>query len=880
MSREVDPTKFAVDLTNCDREPIHLLGGIQDFGFLLAVSFDWLIQRVSANVEAFAGKSFDDLLGTNLDTLLSDDVIHLLRSRLQMLSSEDGSERVFGIDFLSDGRKFDISLHVSGASIIIEAEPSDERQTINPGALVRSMSGRLQRTQSTAELFEESVRQLRSVTGFDRVMLYRFNTDGAGTVAAEALRAGLESFRGLNYPATDIPVQARALYVRNRVRTIANVHAEPVPVEPQLDPSGDPLDLSMSTLRSVSPIHIEYLKNMEVDASYSISIVIEGRLWGLFALHHYKPRRLSMEMRNATELFGLMISLMIEGKLARERREAEEKGRELHDRFVGKLMSLTPSVAELSDFAGDLREIISSDGVAVWADGVMKSYGKTPPDSAMPALARFLNRAAASRVYASDELGAVYPPAKEFEKEAAGLLAIPISRSPRDYIMFFRRELVQTVSWAGNPQDKKMAYGPNGPRLTPRKSFEAWQETVRGKSKSWTDAEKKASEALRVSILEVLVKFTEETSRQQAQAQQAQELLIAELNHRVRNILALIRALVTQSKGTASDVDDFSNIVSGRIQALARAHNQITDEKYAPQKLSDIIQTEVDAYIGGKADRVMLTGPDILVSPKAFSILALVFHEMVTNSAKYGSLSDSRGRVFVDWHIDADNGCVIKWREEGGPAVQRPSRRGFGSTIIERSIPHDLGGDAELTFKLAGLQARFLIPERYIEFDDSAFNGVPAVGEHSKGWESKQTYATDSQGHDDMNSGNRLLLEGMNALLVEDNVIISLDAEQLLETHGASAVFIGANVSEARRILDTESVDIAMLDVNLGSETSFPLVEPLVERGIPFVFVTGYGEKIEFPEAAGANVEAVKKPFSEDELLAALDRAIKRSKAG
>ncbi|WP_040489250.1 HWE histidine kinase domain-containing protein [Fulvimarina pelagi] len=879
MTAKEDPTTFSVDLTNCDREPIHLLGAVQDFGFLVAVSFDWLIQRVSANIESFTGRSVDDLLGAPLNTLLGDNVIHLIRSRLQMLSSEDGTEHVFGIDFLSNGRKFDVSLHVSGSSIVIEAEPSDTHQTVTPGALVRSMSGRLQRTPSTRDLFEESVRQLRSVTGFDRVMLYRFNTDGAGTVVAEALRTGLESFRGLNYPAADIPTQARALYVRNRVRTIADVRAEPVPVEPALDPSGEPLDLSMSTLRSVSPIHIEYLQNMGVDASYSISIVIDGKLWGLFALHHYKPRRLSMEMRNATELFGLMISLMIEGKLAREQRAAEEKARELHDRFVGKLMSLTPSVSDLSNFAGDLRDIIPSDGFAVWADGLVKSYGKTPPDDAMPALARFLNRAAASRVYSSDELGAVYPPAKEFEQDAAGLLAIPISRSPRDYIMFFRQELVQTVNWAGNPQDKKMGYGPNGPRLTPRKSFEAWQETVRGKSRSWTDAEKKASEALRISILEVLVKFTEETSRQQAQSQQAQELLIAELNHRVRNILALIRALVIQSKATATSIDDFSDIVSGRIQALARAHDQITDEKYASQKLSEIIQTEVDAYIGGKADRVRLTGPNILVSPKAFSILALVFHEMVTNSAKYGGLSDSRGQVFVDWQIHEEDGCVIRWREEGGPAVQRPSRRGFGSTIIERSIPHDLGGEAQLTFKLAGLQARFVIPHTFIDYVEHNHDGLQSGLEQPIGSHGGQNGTSGLRGSGRMNASDGLLLDGMNALLVEDNVIISLDAEQLLESHGTSAVFVGANVKEARRILDEQSIDVAMLDVNLGIETSFPLVEPLMERGIPFVFVTGYGEQIEFPESAGPHVEAVKKPFSEDDLLSALRRAIERSRA-
>ncbi|RFC64108.1 GAF domain-containing protein [Fulvimarina endophytica] len=878
MTVTEDPTTFSVDLTNCDREPIHMLGAIQDFGFLLVISFDWLIQRVSLNVADYTGRQVDDLLGAPVSDLLGDSVIHMLRSRVQMLSADDASERVFGIDFLADGRKYDVSMHISGASIIVEAEPSDVGQTISPGTLVRSMSGRLQRTRSTQDLFDESVRQLRSVTGFDRVMLYRFNQDGAGTVVSEALRTGLEAFKGLNYPASDIPRQARALYVRNRVRTIADIAAVPVPIEPALDPSGEPLDLSLSVLRSVSPIHVEYLRNMGVEASFSISIVIDGQLWGLFALHHYKPRRLSMEMRNATELFGLMISLMIEGRLAREQRKAEEKARELHDRFVGKLMSLTPSVADLSDFAGDLQPIIPSDGFSVWADGVAKSFGKTPPVEAMPALARFLNRAAASRVYATDELGSVYPGAREFGADVAGLLAIPISRSPRDYIMFFRQELVQTVNWAGNPKAKEMDYGPNGPRLTPRKSFEAWQETVRGKSLSWTEAEKKASEALRVSILEVLVRFTEETSRQQAQAQQSQELLIAELNHRVRNILALIRALVTQSKATATGIDDFSKIVSGRIQALARAHDQITDERYAPQPLADIIKTEVDAYIGAKKDRVVLSGPALHVSAKAFSILALVFHELVTNSAKYGSLSDSTGRVYVKWRIDDHDNCVLHWREEGGPAVQRPSRRGFGTTIIERSIPHELGGEAEISYKLAGFEGRFVLPAHVIEIDPHPQHDHSATPHDGYGADDTTNASRRPEDRNAMTAGNAKLLEGMNALLVEDNVIISLDAEQLLESHGTSTVFVAASVSEARRILDEESIDLAMLDVNLGAETSFPLVAPLVERGIPFVFVTGYGEKIEFPEAAGPDVEAVKKPFSEDDLLAALKRSIERAR--
>ncbi|RYG63625.1 GAF domain-containing protein, partial [bacterium] len=345
-----------------------------------------------------------------------------------------------------------------------------------------------------------------------------------------------------NYPATDIPAQARQLYIRNQIRIISDVGAVPVPIEPPLDPLGKPLDLSLSLLRSVSPIHIEYLTNMGVSASLSISIVIDGKLWGLFAFHHYVPRHLSMEMRSALELFGQMVSFMIEARLYSERRQAEEATREVHDRFLGKIVAATGSVEALGDYADELREIIPCDGLMVWAKGKARRFGRTPTEDEMPGLARFLNRAAASRVYGTDELGFLYPPAQDFVDRAAGILAIPISRSPRDYVIFCRGEVVRTVAWAGDPASKTLTNGPNGPRLTPRKSFEAWQETVRGKSHPWTPSELKAADALRVSILEVLIRYNEESERQKQLASQRQELLIAELNHRVRNILGLMRA--------------------------------------------------------------------------------------------------------------------------------------------------------------------------------------------------------------------------------------------------------------------------------------------------------------------------------------------------
>ncbi|MET0257091.1 MAG: HWE histidine kinase domain-containing protein [Methylobacterium sp.] len=856
MNRAPAPD-HTVDLTNCEREPIQFLGRIQNVGFLIAVSMDWLIERVSANIGDYLAVDPAALPGEAMVALLPEASIHAIRGRLQILSADDGSERLFNFDLLGTGQPFDVAIHVSGQTIVIEAEPASERLGINPSAMVKSMIARVQKTGSLDTLFRECVRQLRGITGFDRVMLYRFASTGAGSVVAESARSGIGAFLGLNYPATDIPAQARALYVRNQIRIIADVNADSVAVLPELDPHGAPLDLSLSVMRSVSPIHLEYLRNMGVSASMSVSIVIDGALWGLFALHHYSPRHLPLETRAATELFGQMVSLIIEGRLYKEARRVDEAARALHDRFVSKIAAASPSMDTIAEFAEDLREIIPCDGFAVWAKGVGKCFGQCPTQDELPGLARFLNRAGSSRVYATDELSAFHPPAADYVMRAAGVLAIPISRSPRDYILFFRREIVQTVDWAGDPKTKEVMVGPNGVRLSPRKSFEAWKETVYGKSLPFTDAERKAAEGLRVSILEVLLRFNEETERQQNLATQRQELLIAELNHRVRNILSLIRALIVQSKPGASSVDDFARIIGGRIQALARAHDQITSDQFASTSLRDIVKTEVAAYIGAKIDRVHLEGPDIFVEAITFSTLALVFHELVTNSAKYGALSDSSGSVRVSWHIDEDDGCRITWTESGGPAVTPPARRGFGSTIIERSIPHDLGGEARLDYRLAGLVAHFTLPQTVFHLDRPKASAEPLV-------ETSSTMPLTAAPHS---------LKGLVGLVVEDNMIISLDAEQLLLDNGMESVFTAASVTEARKLIDAHAIDVALLDVNLGSETSFPLVGDLNVKGIPFVFVTGYGETIDLP-AEAEDARAVKKPFATEQLVVAIAQAV------
>lgn len=839
MSTTREAEGASVDLTSCDREPIHVLGAVQPFGFLLAVSPDWIVVRASANATEWLGRPAEDLLGLPLDTLADREAIHLLRGHLQTLRGPDAVDRIFGVRLVPGGPAFDVALHLSGGTIVIEAEPS-ATEHLSAGNLVRNMVSRLQQTAEFEPLCREAARQMRALTGFDRVMVYRFAHDGSGEVVAEAVRSGLDRYLGLHYPASDIPKQARALYERNWLRIIANVDAPAIPVVPSRDPAGEPLDLSLSTLRTVSPIHLEYLRNMGVAASLSVSIMREGRLWGLFACHHTEPRHISLERRTAAELFGQMFSWILESREREVIAAQEALARETHNRLMSAMASGGTGLDGLADFADELSGIVTCDGLGLWVNGEVTLLGMTPTREEFAGLVRFLNRAAASRVYSTDEIGRFHEPGRDFTERAAGMLAVPVSRTPHDFLVFFRKEVARTVTWAGNPE-KPASLGPNGVRLTPRKSFEAWREVVHGRSLPWSEAEARTAEALRVTLLEVILRMSDSAERERKEVQERQELLIAELNHRVRNILNLIRGVVTQSRSSAADAADFTEVVGDRIQALARAHDQVTSANWGPGSLAELLTVEAEAYLGAKAARVVLDGVDVMLEPQAFTTMALVVHELVTNSAKYGALSDSRGRVDVRWQRDAFDSLVLHWTETGGPAVQAPSRRGFGSTIIERSVPYELKGEAEVRYALTGLIARFSIPAAYVRA------APPRAARAAK------TEAV-----------SPISLDG-TVLVVEDNMIIALEAEEVLMALGAEAVDMAASVREALRLIERSPPDRALLDVNLGTETSMPVARRLAELGIPFAFATGYGESFEVPAEIG-DVPVIKKPYGADSL--------------
>ena len=840
----------AVDLTNCDREPIHILGAIQPFGFLVAVSQDWLVSRISRNADAFLGQSGEALVGRPLSHVFTADGLHHLRNMAATLRGRDAVERGFAMSLTDDGRLYDVALHFSGRTLVIEAEPSDPAPA-DAGALVRRIISRVRQVDNLTQFLQEGARQVRAVTGFDRVMVYRFDPGGAGEVVAEARSPEVDSFLGLHYPASDIPAQARTLYLRNTFRIIADIDAVPSLISPQFDNQGAPLDLSLSVLRAVSPIHIEYLRNMGVRASMSISIIVEGKLWGLFACHHYAPRRPGFLDRTVAELFGSMFSLMLE---ARERAAAsayEEKGRALSDRVMTVVARDNSRLADAEWLATVISEAIPCDGVGVFYDGKTTLSGMTPNHAQFAGVISMLNRNAPREVFATDTIKSLIPEAETYAARAAGLLALPVSRSPRDYVVLFRAEQLESVRWAGNPE-KPVEYGPHGARLTPRKSFEEWSGLVRGVSKPFTPAELRVAETLRNTLLEVVLRLAEEAAQVRLRAEERQTLLIAELNHRVRNVLALVRGLLNQARATDGAGGEVVEALGDRILALARAHDQLTGKDGGAASLRGLIETEVAAFLSDRKDRFRLEGPDIMLEPDAFTSLALVTHELVTNASKYGSLSDNGG-VAISWNVGPHGLLHIAWRESGGPVVKPRGRAGFGSTLIEKSVPHELGGKADVRFVLTGLEADFEIPARHFKVAPERRGATPV-----------RTPAAVAPA---------LPLEGKTVLLCEDSLLIAMDCENLLVELGAREVLTGSSLTQATALADTRRFDLAILDVNLGAENSVPLADQLVIARVPFVFATGYGETTALGERF-ANVPIVTKPYSREDLASACARAL------
>ena len=449
--------------------------------------------------------------------------------------------------------------------------------------------------------------------------------------------------------------------------------------------------------------------------------------------------------------------------------------------------------------------------------------------------------------FATHRLAERLPAAADYAAAASGALAVPLSKLPRDYLFFFRKEQVQTLDWAGDP-NKVYATGPLGDRLTPRTSFDIWKQTVERQSLPWSEEDRHIAEAARVGLQEIILRQSEVMETERREAAIRQRVLNEELNHRVKNILALIKSLISHRPDPAQTVAAYVEALKGRIMALSFAHDQVIRSD-GGGSLRQLFDAELSPYA---AAQISLTGEDLGIDARAFSVMALVVHELATNAAKYGALSVAAGRLDVSWRLGEGGGCEIAWDERDGPHVTPPSRSGFGSVLLLRSVPFDLNGSSQVDYLETGVSARFLIPAAHI------LKGVPAP-----------VHAADAAAP----AAGGGELKGRKVLLVEDQLVIALDAEDILRRAGAAEVETAASVRDALQLLPVFAPDLAILDVNLGVDTSVAVAEELLRRAVPFVFATGYGDSSFIPKAM-THIPVVRKPYSAEALTKALARVL------
>lgn len=835
-----------IDLTNCDREPIHIPGSIQPHGALLACDASvTIVQRHSANAAEMLGLA-GPLNDTPIAALLSQRAVHDIRNAATTSGDATRPSLLLAVD-LGTGVIADVAVHRINGTVILEFEPAHEGES--PLHRARDLISRIIEIRDLDTLLRRGTRLVQALAGYDRVMVYRFTPDGAGKVVSEVKRSDLESFLGQYFPAGDIPAQARELYLRNTIRVIADAGYTRVPIIPELDDNGRPLDLSLSHLRSVSPVHCEYLHNMGVAASMSISIIVDGALWGLIACHHYSPRAVPMTQRLAAELFGQFFSLHLHALRQRESLETATAARRALDRFLRLASHETDVGRLLADSLADFAQLIPCNGIGLAFGSDWTTNGSVPPSEAVPDLLRVIGEAAQARVWATDSLVRYIPEAADYAREAAGVLAIPLSQAPRDWLLFFRQELVQTLEWAGNP-DKRYRSGPLGDRLTPRESFALWKETVRQRAEPWSEADRETAEAIRAATVEVVLRHTELMAEERGKADLRQRMLNEELNHRVKNILAVIKSLIGHPVGEGRDLDAYVSTLRGRIQALAFAHDQVVRGD-GGGLLAELASAELGPY-GDQGAEVTIAGPGIWLDSRAFSVMALILHELATNAAKYGALSRAGGSLSVTWRSEGGGTLLVEWLERGGPPVLPPTRSGFGTALIERSVPFDLGGEATIDYQPEGLLAKFRLPAAHVALTGEAPTPltVPQPAPRTP------------------------LPEGLTIMVLEDQMLIAMDAEAMLLDAGAAGVLTATGVHEAQAILMEAKPDAAVLDVNLGQGTSIPVATELARRRIPFVFATGYGESAHIPEAL-RHVPVVRKPYDGRALASAVAEIVK-----
>jgi PAS domain S-box-containing protein len=532
--------RHGTTLEKCEDEPVQTPGCIQAHGVLLVLRrSDLTILQASENCRDWLGLSPEELLAKPVAVAIGAASAQMVQRALQHEKIEKAP--LFLVTLkpgeAGNSRALDVSLHTCSDLALLEleapeagiAEPPDPLYA-DPDyyGLVRRTLTRFQEAPSLGTLAQSVAEELRRITELDRVMVYYFHADYSGEVIAEAKRAEQASWLGWRFPAHDIPPPAREIFKRLWSRSVPDVRAELFEMVPLLNPdTRQPLDMTYCALRGASVMYTEYLDNMGIRAAFTLPLRREGELWGLIAGHHNTPKLVSYRIRAASEFLARGASQQLRRAEESENAKYRVSLDEANYALVSKV-ALAPDLSAFTEGSIHLGSGLDCSGAAIFCQGSWNKVGATPAIQELAGLGEWLGsqpafRAGASQpIFVTDNLSAHYPAGKDLARSASGLLAFCFSQDPPGFVLYFKPETLQTLSWAGNPNELPNAAGS---RLTPRKSFEIWRETVSLRSLPWKKVEIEAALKLRDLIVSLLVSKAEQLNALRTQvAERTREL--------------------------------------------------------------------------------------------------------------------------------------------------------------------------------------------------------------------------------------------------------------------------------------------------------------------------------------------------------------------
>lgn len=840
----------SVGYQGCDREPIHLLGHIQPHGVLIGINESELkIVQISENTTEFFNLNASSLINQPLSSLLPQSQIDLLASFLCHKELEVFNPIKLIIQVRGDEYLFQGVMHRTDGLLILELEPISKE--LNPSLgfyyLAKSAAINVREAKGFDEISDLLVKEVRKITGFDRVLIYKFDPDNSGVVIAESKKDELETLLGLHYSSFDIPELARKLYYKNWLRLIVDVNYQPVPIIPQENPlTQKNLDLSLSTLRSVSNYHVRYLQKMGVAASFSISLINSDSLWGLIVCHHYSPKYIDYETRKTCEFLGQIMSVEIVNKHEQYIKQAQERIKVIQAKLKQDILNAYQ--ANDHNFIQDIDKLlglVNASGAVICLSDRISEVGICPPRAFVDRLIEWLKPQSQDILY-TNCLSQLLSESLEFKDEASGFLSISIRLNHTSYhIIWFRSEVIQTVNWAGDPS--KLVDIDDDLDPSPRRSFELWKETVRAKSLPWDEVEIEAALELRSTLMLAALEFSQQALKREAErsevANQAKSNFLARMSHELRTPLNAILGctqLMSREDELTEDLGEYVKIISHSSEHLLNLIDDVLEiSKIEAEKI--ILETsrfDFHIFLNNLQDLIKVRTkdknlqiifaihPDVPQYIKADERkIRQILLNLLGNAIKFTnrgyvilrvSLMDTNAddsKLTIHFEVE-DTGCGIAPEEIDTlfeafvqTASGRASQSGTGlGLVISQQLVRFMGGYIQASSILGkGTIFQFeIVVDKLVELETNT---------ESKNQEKKIDH-TNTSNKIDLTPIETKENSTLRILLVEDNTFNQMIALRLLAKLGyqADCAMNGLEVLEALKV---KSYDLILMDVQM-----------------------------------------------------------------